>query len=95
LPTLLTSRYELWSSLWVADQVDGNRILWGRSSGGIDCVVIHPLIIQQDGQEIMQLDPRRIRDFESWLWVNRRVDTKEAVAAETPTLIRFDRIATW
>ena len=45
-----------------------------------------------DGQHVVQLDPRRVRNLEATRRVNRRVDVEEAVAAQTPTLVRLDGV---
>jgi len=76
-----------------ADQVnrDGSRPL-RCGAGVVDHVIDDADTAEGDRQHVVQLDPRRVRDLEATRCVNRRVDVKEAVAAQTPTLVRLDGV---
>jgi hypothetical protein len=77
----------------VTEQItrDGRRALC-RSAGVVDHVVDDADTPEGDGQQVVQLDTRRVRDLEAMRCVNRRVDVEEAVAAQTPTLVRRDGV---
>src|SRR5258708_22523674 len=76
----------------LADQVDrdGRRSL-RCGAGVVDNVVDDANTPEGDGQHVVQLDPRRVRDLEATPRVHRRVDVEEALA-QTPTLVRLDGV---
>src|SRR5258708_2221522 len=81
------------ASRGAADQVDrdGRRSL-RCGAGVVDNVVDDANTPEGDGQHVVQLDLRCVRDLEATRRMNRRVDVEEAVAAQTPTLVRLDGV---